>query len=227
MERITAMERIKTRERVGAVLLILVSLVFVGMGVLIVSVADAGDAWKGWLSIVFFGAGVLVGYRMLAELADEPLASPEEIVTKYRDRFKRTLGGHWCSYLGGGEEMIHGMTMDFHEDGTGKIVTWENTVGVGGTGESQTEETFRWECVGDRSVKLTNEHGEDSVASYDFKVWHTEYDTPLVQLYEPDHWAVELFGEEGFWVSPYRMTQEPEQLGEPLNAADGQAAADS
>ena len=123
--------------------------------------------------------------------------------------------------------MIHGMAMEFFEDGTGKIVAWGNTVGVGDTGEPQIEETFRWESVGDRSVKLTDEYGKESVVSYDFKVWNSEYDIPMVQLYEPVPSAPELCGNEGFWTSPYPMRQLPEKVGEPLNSTNDKVVADS
>jgi len=217
--------------RITPILLMLVSLTFVAMGILVVTVGGQGGDWKAWMGIVFFGACAFVGgWWFLSELTDPSAKRPtckKVAIAEYRNEFENRLSGHWYSRLGGGEEMTHGIAIGFDEDGTGKITQWDNVFGVGDTEESQTEETFRWEPVAKRSIRFVTNSGEASIVTYDFKARKDEYGTLMVLLYEPGHWGKRHFNEEGFWVSPYPLTYCEPRTGEPLNPADGQTAADS
>jgi hypothetical protein len=119
-----------------------------------------------------------------------------------RERFRRSPIGTWYSYLGGGADMLIGIRLTFHPDGTGTMEEWGfdhhhlNPAYV-------VEPRFQWRTLGERRIEITHQ-GETRVVSYDFKNDENEYKVKELRMFEPGK-EPGAHGDVGFWVSPFSL----------------------
>jgi len=123
-------------------------------------------------------------------------------VATARQRFAHSLEGKWESYLGGGSDMLIGMSLTFHNDDTGMMEEW-------GFDHQHldpayvTDPAFRWRSVADWTIELTH-RGETREVKYDFRSRKNEYGISELRVFEIGR-APDQHGEIGFWLSPFSL----------------------
>ncbi len=123
-------------------------------------------------------------------------------VSDARKKFCQGLVGSWASYLGGGRDMLIGMRLTFHENGSGTIEEW-------GFDHEHLDPSyvsipdFQWEFVADSRIEITH-RGVTKIVDYDFRTCTNEYGIAELRVFETGR-SPDEHGEIGFWLSPYSL----------------------
>jgi hypothetical protein len=129
-------------------------------------------------------------------------------VENARRRFHESPLGAWASYLGGGEDMLIGMSLTFHNDGTGTMNEWgfdHHHINPNYVNEPK----FSWRPMGERTIELTH-RGDTRTICYDFKITKNEYGMEQLRIFEAGR-EPDKDGEVGFWISPFSLVWQPQQ----------------
>jgi len=116
-------------------------------------------------------------------------------------RFEKNLGGTWASYLGGGHDMMIGISLTFYSDGTGTMeehgFDWQYQP------EYVSEPTFRWRSIGSNRIEITH-RGMSRFITYEFRDAKNEYGIDELRMFETGK-SPDRYGDIGFWISPFSL----------------------